>query len=295
MPFHFCGTDLWSSLGLVSCIRSTTGGCREVEIIAAGHLKQSFMIAVSRLVPVIITRLSLSSPSLKHFLPVIPTQLFVCLYSGLNQELIRLKITEGGVGNYYSSVTETFQSASWRSCTESCTSTVSRAWESTAPRTHRGGDEERSFCFWKKCRWKHSFSGPSTQRYLARDERRFQLCNVHVGSKRFISWSSFGNTSYVQKNKGTVLFNAFVLLSLNSLLFPQGSCFRTGSHGGNTNLRNGWALWMFVTTRPRLQFSRICANPAVCGAVLSAGSGKQSKLKITQRVAGDGKSFSHPM
>lgn len=69
----------------------------------------------------------------------------------------------------------------------------------------------------------------------------------------------------------------------------------TWLHGGNTNLRNGWALWMFVTSHLRLQFSLTRANPAVCGAALSAGSGKQSKLKITQRVAADGKSLSNLM
>lgn len=69
---------------------------------------------------------------------------------------------------------------------------------------------------------------------------------------------------------------------LTPCCFPGAVVSWSGLHGGNTNLRNCWVLYMFVTTSPRLQFSLPCANPAVCGAVLSAGSGKQSELKIAQ-------------
>lgn len=189
----------------------------------------------------------------------------------------------------------------WCSCTHSCTGTVSRAC--SVPWGHaEEGIRNPHWAFERNAGgttasvgWAGSYKpGSSTPyRYLARDGHWFLLCNVHLENKRFISWSSFRNISYAQ-NPSTFLFNAFAPLFLNWLLLPQ-AVSRCGLHGDNTRLRNCWALWMFLTTHPRLQFSLTCANPAVCGAVLSTGSGKKSKLKITQWVAGGGKSLSHPM
>lgn len=96
--------------------------------------------------------------------------------------------------------------------------------------------------------------------------------------KRFLNWTSSADTTRVQKRAHFCLMPLFFIL-LTLCCFPQAPVWWHGLHGGITNLRNPE---IFVTTNLRLQFSVTCASLAVCGAVLSTGSGKQSKLKITQ-------------
>lgn len=107
--------------------------------------------------------------------------------------------------------------------------------------THRRGDE----AFGRKgggtrapVGWAEYKPGSSTpQRYLARDEHRLHLCHVWLEKIPKLNFPC-RNSSWAKE--GTFLFNAFVLLSLNSLLLAPGSCLMAWIAWWPYQLKESW-------------------------------------------------------